>query len=317
MVYSIEKKYFAVGKETTRGTAVAPSRYIAVGADSEMEYKLNHIEDELVRGIFEKFPPFAGTKEGTGKLNNLDLTSTNCGELFLSCLGSVVSAQQGGTSAYKHTFTRASGLQLPSYTIHANRDLVQYQYPLSVVKSLAFTGSMDGQVKLSADILFKKEEAEGFALSPTWESPKPFMFHQTTIEIDGVDNLTDIKDWSLNIDNQSVAHRVLNGSQDIADILSFSKLLVSGGFTFYFGTEAERNKFLANTETQLKIKLVGDTIEDPYKHQLIITLPAIHYTAFPFGNIDGLLGAAVTFNAYYKSGVNSVQLELTNTITSY
>jgi hypothetical protein len=318
MVYAIEQKYVALGKETVRGTAVAPTRYIPVGLDSEMEYKLNLIEDELVRGIFEKFPAKAGTKEGSGRITGMDITSENVGELLLGLLGSVVSAQQGGTSAYKHTFNKLNAVEHPSFTFHFERMLSKKQYSMSVIKSITFTKVVDGKLTCDADILFKTEEVGGFALSPIWTDPKPFMFYQCKVKFDGVDNLTDVKDWTLTIDNGSVAQRVLSTSQDVKNILTFAKLLISGTMNIYFADEVQRNKFLANTSVGLDFELTGDLIEGSYYNKLLLSLPEIHYTAFPFGNLDGLLGASVSFNAYYKvASAKSVQVELTNPIVSY
>jgi len=316
--YPIESKYIALGKEGTRGTAVIPSRYIAVARDSEFDYKLSLIEDDLVRGIFERYPPQAGIKDGTGRISKMDVTSLNCGEIFYSLLGTLTTAHPG-TLAYKHTILKNnSSVQNQSFTFHIERSLVQKQYPLSVVKSVTITQSADGKTTMDADILFKSEDAEGFSLSPTWVDPKPFMFYQNTVTIDSTPNVTAIKDWSLTIDNQSVPLRVLSGSQNIVDVLTIGKLLVSGAMTVYFTTEADRTKFLANTSATLKFSLVGALIEATYYNQLDIDLKEIHYTAYPFGEVDGLLGASVTFNAYYNvSGAKTLQIDLTNIITAY
>lgn len=317
MPYSIERKYLGIGKETTRGTAVAPTRYIAVYPDTELDYKLNLIEDELVRGVLEKFPPRAGTKEGTGRIR-LDVQCDNVGELLLSLLGSVSSVQQGTTPAYKHTFAKSMEIRMPSYTLHIQRGLNAKQYSMSVVKSMIFTKTVDGKLTAEADILFKTEEAEAFTLSPTWTTPKPFMFYENKVLIDGVVNTTSIKEWSITIDNGSVTQRVLKGIQDIHDILTFAKLLVSGTMSVYFEDEAQRNKFLANTSASLELLFEGAVISGTYKETLRILLSEIHYTAYPFGELDGLLGASVAFNAYYSLATGkTVQVELMNTITSY
>jgi hypothetical protein len=184
------------------------------------------------------------------------------------------------------------------------------------VKSITLTGTVDGKITLDADILFKTEETEAFTLSPSWPDPKPFVFHQTQIKIDDV-IVDNIRDWTLTIDNQSVAYRTLNGSQDVKDILTFLKLLVNGGFTIFFENMTQRNKFLSRAEASLEITMTGEEIETGYNHQLKIILPRIHYEAFPFSNIDGLLGASATFNAFYKpTAGQTIQIELINTIST-
>lgn len=430
--YSVEQKYLAIGKESVRGTAATPTRYIPVGTDSELEYKLNHLEDEQLRGLLERFPPQAGTKDGNGKISNMDMTSDNCGEFFYSLLGSVSSAETAsitidatnnkldfnigatqltatiasltypiglvqtdagtlckaiydaihsaeavgtytvtysrttnkftitrsagtfnilwntGTNtavsiastigfstaadstgsltytsantvnfAMTHTFTNGSLIQNPSYTLHMERALSKKMYNLSVVKTIGLKGAVDGKLTGDISTIFQTEAAETFTLTPVWVNPTPFMFYQTTFAFDAVNNLADIKDWTLNIDNLSMPQRVLSNSQDIKDVLTPGKMTTNGTFNAYFESEAQRTKFLANTAVALTITLQGNAIGAAF-NKMVITLPEIHYKAYPFGNLDGLLGAAVSWDAYYNiSGAKSVSVALTNGVTSY
>jgi len=319
MPYAIEQKYFALGKETTRGTAVAPSKYIPVLKDTEFEYKLNLVPDELVRGIFERFPSHAGTKEGTAKISGIDVMSNNIGELLNSLYGKVTSSLVGPTNAYQHVFEKNNTtIQNPSYTVHINRGIGQKQYPLSVVKSIILKGTVDGKITADCTVLFKSENTEGFTLSPTWSEMKPFMFYQTTVSFDNTADLQTVKDWTVTIDNGSVYQRVLNNSQDVKDILTIGKINITGGMTVYFEDEARRTKFLNGDTTAIEIKAEGDTIETSYKHTIKITIPAAKYTAYPFGEVDGLLGAAVTFEGFYDlTTQKSSTVTLINTETSY
>lgn len=316
MPYPIELKFLGLGKETTRGVAVNPTRFIAVTRDTEMEYRLTLIEDELIRGIFARFPPMPGIKEGTGTIN-IEVQSDNIGEFLLSLLGRVVTTSPA-TGVYLHTFDRHPTLiTLPSYTIYLDRRLVRKRYPLSVVKSITFTGTVDGKVTASISVLFKREEPAPEVI-PTWTPPAPFMFYQTFIKIADTLNLSDIKEWSLTIDNESIVKRTLSGSQDIDDILSFGKMLINGSMSIYFENEVEREKFLSNTATSLEILLEGATITGDHKNSIRFILPRVHYTAYPFGELDGMLGAAVTFNCYYSlPSAYAIKIELKNTVSSY
>lgn len=316
-LYSIEQKIMGLGKETTRGQPASPTKFIPITADSIIEYKTNLIEDELVRGIFEKFPPFAGTKEASGTIT-IDVESNNIGEFLYSLLGEV-STQDIGSSggAYQHTFKRVRGIILPSYTIYFDLGLVKKRYPLSVVKSITFTGAGDNRLTAGISVISKTEETTTENMNPNWVYSNPFMFYQTKIKIGGVDSSI-VKDWGLTIDNGAVGIRTLVGSQDINDVISNAKLSVSGTMTVYFDSETERNKFLANNPSDIEIILEGDEIETGIKHTLKFVLPRVHYTAFPFSNVDGLLGSSVTFNAYFSVGNQyGIQVVLINTISGY
>ena len=319
MPSAIEQKWVGVAKESPRGTLVQPpTKYIAVMPDSEADYKQIPIEDENVRGLLEKFPPQAGIKEGSGKLTGINVQSDNIGEILNGLLGSH-SITHTGTISYSHKFTRAAGLiQMPSYSLSMQRGLSAKTYSMATFKSLALTGAVDGKLLADIDFLFQTENAYPTPPTPTWASPTPFMFFQTQVIVAGGSAASNIKDWNLTIDNGAIGQRTLNQSQDIKDILAVSKLLANGGFNMYFEDEVERAKFLANTATSLEFKIIGATIEGAYANMLDIILPEVHYTAFPYGNLDGMLGAAVGFNAYYNIATSkTIEIDLVNTEATY
>jgi hypothetical protein len=219
-------------------------------------------------------------------------------------------------TVYRHTFSRLNSTQMPSFTFFADRRLSKKRYPLTVIKKLALSGAVDGKGLVNADVLFKTEEPAS-PFSPSYGSPKPLMFFQTEFKIDGVTDL-DVKSWTLNIDNGSVAHRTLNQSRDVKDILSPGRFMIDGGFEIFFESETQRQKFLDTSQAAINIVLTGDIVEDTLKNQLEFVLPEVRYTAFPFGNLDELLGAAVTFEAQYSTAAGySLHAILTNAIASY
>jgi len=320
MPYAIEQKWIGLAKEMHRGVAVTPpTKYIAVAPDSEADYKENLIDDENVRGLLEaKFPPSAGIKEGSLKLSGINVQSDNIGEILNSLLGAC-STTSPTTGVYDHVFTRDSNLiQMPSYSVSINRGLNAKVYNLGVVKSLALSGSVDGKLNADVDFLFQTEASYPTPPTPTWVNPTPFMFYNTTFKIAGVSSLV-VKDWTLNVDNQSFGQRVQNQSQDIKDVLTFAKILTTGSFNLYIEDEVERAKFLANTASSFEIDIVGTAIGSTgYSNTLKIVIPEIHYTALPFGNLDGLLGSPVAFNAYYNlSAGKSIGFELINGEATY
>ncbi len=316
--YSIEQKIIGIGKENVRGQSVNPTKYIPVYADSWIDYKQNLIEDELVRGIFEKFSPQSGIREANGTIT-IDVESENIGEFLYSLLGSVESQDVGNNGrAYKHIFKRINDINLPSYTIYIGMgNLAKKRYPLCVVKSITFTGSGDGKLTAGINVIAKTEEDTNLELSPNWVNPTPFMFYQTKIKIDNVE-VYNVKDWGLTIDNQAVGIRTLIGSKDIQDILAVGKLLLNGNMTIYFQDLEQRNKFLNNDAAKIEIILTGSEIETGYNHELKFIIPRVHYTAYSFNNVDGLIGSAVSFNGYFSVNNNyGLLIELTNTINGY
>jgi hypothetical protein len=320
MPFATERKSFGFKKETSRGVAEAsPAKFLAVGADTELNYSAALIADDRIRGFKDRFPSAPGIKDGTGTIATIDVEASTIGDLLFGCLGSVATVQPDAPNSptvYRHTFSRLNGIQMPSFTFFADRGLSKKRYPLTVIKKMALSGAVDGKALVNADVLFKTEEpASPFA--PSYGSPKPLMFFQTDFKIDSVSDLN-VKSWTLNIDNASVPQRTLNQSRDAKDILSAGRFLIDGGFEIYFESEAQRQKFLDGSLAALNIILTGDIIEDTFKNQLEFAIPEARYTAFPFGNLDDLLGAAVTFEAQYNIAAGySLQAILTNAVPSY
>ncbi len=320
MPFATEQKIFGFKKEASRGVAEAsPAKFLAVGADSELNYSSVLIPDDRIRGFKERFPSAPGIKEGTGTLATVDVEASTIGDLLMGCLGAVATIQPDAPNSptvSRHTFSRLNDIQMPSFTFFVDRRLSRKRYPLTVIKKLALSGAVDGKGLVNVDLLFKTEEPAS-AFTPTYGSPKPLMFFQTDFKIDGVSDVN-VKNWTLNVDNGSVAQRTLIQSRDAKDILSPGRFIIDGGFEIYFESEAQRQKFLDASLAALNIILTGDIIEDTFKNQLEFVIPEARYTAFPFGNLDDLLGAAVTFEAQYNIAAGySLQAILTNAVPSY
>lgn len=317
MPFATEQKFIGFAKEASRGVGEAsPSKFLPVSNDSELNYSTVLIPDEKVRGLKERFPMQPGVKEGSGTLN-VDVEASTVGDLLLGGLGSVATTQPGGaTSAYEHRFTRLNSLEMPSFTFFVDRRLSAKRYPLTVFQKLAFSGAVDGKAALSTDLLFKTEEATT-ALAPNFVAPKPLMFFQTEFKIDGAKDI-DVKNWALNIDNGSQGLRTLTCDRDVRNIVSPGMFIIDGGFEIYFESETQRDKFLNVDSAAINIVLTGDEIEPGFNNKLEFSLPQVKYDAYPFGDLDDLLGAAVTFQAEYNDALGaSMEAILTNEVVSY
>lgn len=315
-LYPIEAQRFGLKKEAVRGTAeTAPDKWYPVLKGTEFTYSLGLLENDVLKGDPTMMPPIAGSKTGSGKIK-LPLDAQSCGELFRSLLGGVSSAQQGGTAAYKHTITLNSTYQKPPYTFFMDYGLDVKKYALGVVKKVSLSGAVDSLGSLEADVLFKSE-ASGSIGSPSFPTQRYLSFNQMDFKIAGTSN-TDVKEWNIEIDNGSAPLRTLNLSQDAVDIVTASKLDIKGGFTIYFQNETERTKFLANTAVALRMLAVGPLIASTYYYTVDVNIYEAHYTAFPFGDDQGLLAAKVAFTGYYSSSDSkAIQIDVTNTAVSY
>lgn len=320
MPFAPENQKYGFKKEASRGVAeTAPQKFLAVGAEALLDYKSLLIADDKIRGSKEPFPSAPGVREGSGALPAVDLEAETIGDLLFGVLGKVTSVQPdaaGAPLAFRHTFKPDSLVRFPSFTFFADRGLGIKRYPLTVVKKLTLTGTVDGKAQAAADVLFKTEEPAS-AFTAAFGSPKPLMFFQTEFKLDGVVS-QDVRSWTLSIDNASVAQRTLNQSRDPKDIVSAGRFAIEGGYEVYFETEANRQKFIDNLPQAVDVVLTGDTIQAAFKNKLELNVPKAKYTAYGFGTLEGLLGAAVTFQAELDPAVGySFQAVLTNAVAGY
>ncbi|MHB1855393.1 MAG: phage tail tube protein [Acidimicrobiales bacterium] len=320
MPFAIELQKWGFAKEAARGVAqAAPQKFLAVSNKVAMTYKTALIPDGKIRGIKEAFPSVGGANTGTGALTDFDVEADTIGDLLMGCLGQPISVQPdpvGSPLVFQHTFKPASLVQFPSFTLFADRGLDVLAYPLSVVKKLALTGKTDGKALGTADVLFKTEQPAA-AFTQSFNPPKPLMFFQTQVLLDGVLN-QDVDSWSLDADNGSMAIRTMNQSKDVYDIRSGGLFKIMGGYQIYFEIEANRQKFLQALPQALSISMTGDAIQNAYNHQLVLTIPHAQYTAYPFDAMNGLLGAKVAFEATRDPAAGySLQAQLTNVVSGY
>lgn len=321
--FSNEEKVIAIGKETVRGDApVALDVVVPCDRSSEFDYTPVYVEDDKTRGIKDRVAPAMVAKECSGSISGMPVEPLTVGYFLRSLMGTATPVLVG-TTAYEHTFTRVAGLIVPTYTFVIDRQLSKKAYTRGVVKSMSLSVPFNDKALVDWDILCEKEAVSALAI-PAITEPAPFTYDQVAIYLaaegaakPGSADLT-IREFTLEIDNQSIMKRTYNASYDVKDIVTPEKYLISGSFNAYFETETERAAFLAGTSRALWIDMTGALIETTYYNALEITIPKIYYKAYPWGESEGMLAAAVAFDAYYRvASTSSISILLRNTDTAY
>lgn len=221
-----------------------------------------------------------------------------------------------GNRVYKHTFSLPTSVQPPTYTFFVDRNMEVKKYNGIAVRKMALTGNADGFLQHECELL-GLSEAAGDIGSPSYANElAPLVFHHVTVKLGGT-AMTNIKEWNLSIDSGLFGKRN-PGSQVAVDVIAPGRLKIEGSLTVYFEDETERAKFLAATSNSLQFLCVGSEIGTSVFETLDITLPKILYKAFPYGELDGLLGAQCTFEAVYDTVTSKlINVDLTNKDASY
>jgi hypothetical protein len=246
-------------------------------------------------------------------------TGTNKATSIASLIGFSTAADSTGAltyssstaawAAWKHIFTQSLITQLPSYSFFINRGMNDLSgnptksYNLGTLAKLKLSGKDDAPVSYEASLMAQQEATYAGAWSPSYVETPVLMFSGTTVKVAGsAPAVPNIKDWSLDMEPGIKAYRPLSQTQYPNDFLATGPFKLSGDLGVYFMDEAERAKFVSDTITSLEFLCQGAVINNgTIKNTLDLSLPAVEYHAFPFGDEDGFLGAKGKF-----SGVGSI-----------
>lgn len=259
-----------------------------------------------------------------GTLNLKFATGTNVATSIAATLGFAATDLTGALTytgtvtvewAFTHTLLR-SGVEPRSLTLFEDYALAVKKYNLACAKAISMKIPPEGKIDLDIDLIMQ-DEADGSIGSPAYDPEHFLTFEHVAIKLATVQN-TEIKDFSLKLDNGAIPHRPLRASPLIKNVLANGKMGIDGGFTVFFESEAERNKFLANTGVAIHLDILGDTIIGSSKYGMVIDIYEAHYTAFPFDEDENLLAAKATFEGFYSSSDGkAIQVKFTNQVASY
>ena len=300
----IREKVVGVGKEGTRLTLTAATRWLAPESGSEFQMTRALLEDNATRDIKEKFPSVLGRKFASGSIVNLPVEQNNDFALLVdSVMGKNAGAGSVQTDAYVHVFTPATVL-IPdtlSFVVDRGGVIADKGYNGCLVKKLSLSQEADERLMCNAEII-GLNEAAGTIGSATFADPNPFKFSDvSSIAIGGASNGANVTAWSMEIDNQAKLKNVLDGNETSSDIICVDGIVVTGTFQIYFVDSTERDKFVAGSTSDIVITYIGDKIStDSYR--LIIDAHKLQYNAYPWGDMNGMFGASVSFNGYYSTG---------------
>lgn len=213
-----------IGKESSRGTAVAPSYWVP-WLDQDFDDRVETVIDEAALGVLEGSDGENVVKQwGEGTLKT-KIKDKHFGLILLSLLGSVSSVAKSAPNAavYDHTFTVLQSSSHPSLTVaqkDANRDIA---FANGVVDSLKISARPGEYVPYEAKILSFASASASNTVAQVAENdfvPQNLTFKKATAA-SGLDAASAIKirDMSLEISQNLFAEYVL-GSKAPNDFLT-------------------------------------------------------------------------------------------------
>ena len=316
--FLVELKDIAVGRETSFGVVGTISEWVgAKKAEFNPDIPNESIEEMVgQREVKRTYVKSTVLNPSLG----LDVDpESGLGVILRTFFGTVADAVAIGTLAYKHTFTmRASADSDSMFARYTQFGTVMKNYVGLVPSKLSFDYPKDDNVTLDASFV-GMDERTGTNTTGTHNTLTPFLSTgDLAVHLDGTisNEITNIK---VNIENGAKGQFTLGTFQTISKV-AYGKVMVDGSFDIFFNDENERNKFINKTALPIKILSTGATISGTGKYEFNVIMPKAEYTAFPIGETEGIVGASVTFKAFYganATGTGAVIIELQNSKASY
>jgi hypothetical protein len=236
-----ELTWWAVGKETTWGTAVTPTYYIPF-KDAKPEDVIDTIKDDGIRGaLAATYNIMQGVQHST---------MDGSGQVFPDSIGLFILAALGsdtvtGTGPYTHTLKLNRTGQPPSLT-HSRYDGTNMrQFAGHMIEELSFKWADNAALEYTIKSQ-GKASAIATTTTPTNTTTIPFMGWQFTATLGGSSNLN-LVGFDLSLKRKLYVQHSANNSQQPTSVTSLA-LEVTGKATFDKADDTELSAFLNNTQ---------------------------------------------------------------------
>ena len=244
-------------------------------------------------------------------------------------IGDPSSAAQGGTAAYKHTYTPDDDLKTFSiwFKRGGNQQVV---IPYGVVNTLELVQDVDDVLRSTIGFIGQKEtiDASDIDTADAYDTAEPF--HNMDLAVTGPVNAAQVHKSSILIDNKyDVAKGKVHGSR-FYNTLVPGKREVTGTFELWFDDDGDYQSFWGSTsETTPDVDGIFATIPlnfkwdtnveaaTAYDYELEINIPEAVFEATTV-TIGDRIKQIINWSADYDTG-DSYEIEayLTNLVVSY
>lgn len=321
--YIGRKAEIGIGKETVRGTAVAPSFWLPK-TDLTYDDKVNQAIDESSVGIIEDSTDARITETyAEGSMEGL-IRDNSIGLLLLSVFGvEDYSADDPEAGVNTHTFTIGSDAQSQSLTVALKEPNSSKKFALAMIDTLEVKAVVNDFVKFTADFRSKAGASETY--TPSYSTGNLFVAQHATFrtaaDLAGLGAASDINIISCTL---SIAKNVEDdhnlGSLSPSDILN-KQVAIEGEIELLYKDTSFITALLSDTPKAMRLQLKNTdvTIGATSNPTLTFELAKAKFSEVttPFGN-DDLVKQTVSFKGFYSlSDALAIQAILINTNAAY
>ena len=315
-----------IGKESSRGTAVAPTFWIPLTTIS-FDEKVEKVRSEEGFGnIQEGSDSYITSIFGEGDLE-AELRVDALGLFLYGLMGSVSSATAGGEAAvYDHTFTIANTNQHQSISLLAQDPIQAKMMTLTMVDSLKISVDPKGVVKYT--IGFKSRGAKDWTTATAVYTSDSYKFlHQhfslkVASDIAGLAaaSALSVKSFEIEIAKNTVVDNIA-GTVQPEDILN-QQFAVTGTIKLNHEDNTFKDYDYANTYRAMKVNFLHPTtIGNAEKPELNIQMPRVSFSEWERDRgLNDIVGQTINFQGNYDA-TNALAVistcVLTNQTASY
>ena len=319
--FSQIQRAFSPKKQSTWGTAlVNGSMTLAFPFNGEATVKRAAmlVGDHDLTGRGHDWPTDSVPERFDSQLAlSYDVSAESVAWLLAFAFGACSSAQQGGTTAYKHDFTLlapATSDQLPYTTIVEKLTSgIKKKFSGMVVDSVRISGEYGkGRLSVEAQLLGSGKEAASDLTMPALTALNYLSWGDISFKYGTRDSEAEVKtrltqfEFGINNGHLGDLGYQAGGGQERAQ-LTFGKRTFPFSFTLLAdNTTTIRDDYAAGTERSVLIEITGALIESTYYYKLYIDIPNFIITDLEHVKVETRNAWRITGEPHYHAGTTKI-----------
>lgn len=313
---------FGVGKESTRGTSVAPNYWVPTLEPASIKNKPTYIDDESGFGVgVDTDDSVIALESAEGEISG-KIQDLSFGYFLLAALGQVSSAVKE-TTAYNHTFSYLNSNQHPALTLAVKDDAEQFRYALGMIESLKISGEVGKFVEYSAS--FKAKKGATASDTVTYVEQNEFFSKMITFKIAtnlaGLDGASAVKIRSFELNIEKNLELINNLGSTQPDDIQNTVMTIDGNIEAYFTDTTLKAIHEGGTQKAIRIDIINSdvTIGTSSNPELKMDFAKVKFQEWELGGGQNeQVLQTLKFKAHYSLADSAIlSAILTNTKTSY
>lgn len=320
--YIGRKVSIGFGKETVRGTAVAPTYWVP-HAELTLDEKVTQAIDGSAVSVIEDASDAKVVERMTEGNARVHVGANSIGLLLLAGMGAVSTDDDTpAVGANTHTFSVLQSAQHPALTIAEVNPDENLAYPLGMVDTMEFSMALQEYASVNIAMRAKKGATATNTVAVTSETkfiPQNITFRLAS-DLAGLGAASPLCMKAINFTlTKNVEDDRCFGSVDASDILN-KQFTVEGTFEALYEGNAYKTLVTGDTAQALRIAFVsGEEVVAGVPFSLTFDFARVKLSEIA-RNIanDDLVRQTLTFKAFYSlADAKSVEARLVNAVASY